>query len=51
MIEYQAHLQDIGWTESVSDGEQAGTVGESRRLEALIVESDYNIEYKASLFR
>ncbi len=47
MIEYQAHVQDIGWTESVSDGEVAGTVGESKRLEALIVDSDYNLEYKA----
>lgn len=47
MIEYQAHLQDIGWTETVTDGETAGTVGESRRLEALIVDSDYNLEYKA----
>ncbi len=47
MIEYQAHVQDVGWTESVSDGEVAGTVGESKRLEALIVESDYNLEYKA----
>lgn len=47
MIEYQAHVQDIGWTETVSDGETAGTVGEAKRLEALIVDSDYNLEYKA----
>jgi hypothetical protein len=47
MIEYQAHVQDVGWTETVSDGEVAGTVGEAKRLEALIVESDYNLEYKA----
>ena len=46
MIEYQAHVQDVGWTEAVSDGEVAGTVGESKRLEALIVDSDYNLEYK-----
>ncbi len=47
MIEYQAHVQDVGWTETVSDGEVAGTVGEAKRLEALIVDSDYNLEYKA----
>lgn len=47
MIEYQAHVQDVGWTEAVSDGEVAGTVGEAKRLEALIVDSDYNLECKA----
>jgi uncharacterized protein YjdB len=47
MIEYQAHVQDVGWTETVSDGETSGTVGEAKRLEALIVDSDYNLEYKA----
>ena len=47
MIDYTAHEQDLGWTEPKTDGEMAGTTGESRRLEALIVESDYNLRYKA----
>jgi uncharacterized protein YjdB len=34
-ISYQAHVQDIGWQGWVSDGEMAGTEGQSRRIEAI----------------
>lgn len=46
MIDYQAHVQNIGWTETKTDGETGGTVGEGLRLEALKIDSDYNLEYK-----
>lgn len=33
-IKYQVHAQDIGWMGEVTDGAIAGTVGQSRQLEA-----------------
>ncbi len=47
MIDYQAHVENVGWTDTKTDGETAGTVGEGLRLEGLKVDSDYNLEYKA----
>lgn len=32
-IEYDAHVQSIGWMNTVSDGEAAGTIGQNKRLE------------------
>ncbi len=34
-IEYRAHLQGTGWTDWVRDGAPCGTVGQSRRVEAV----------------
>ena len=34
-VEYEAHVQNIGWQGVKRDGQIAGTVGESKRLEAL----------------
>lgn len=34
-IEYRVHMQSIGWGAWVSDGRIAGTVGQSRRIEAV----------------
>ena len=34
-IEYEAHVQNVGWQGVKHDGETAGTVGEYKRLEAL----------------
>ena len=34
-IEYQTHVQTYGWQDWVKDGEQAGTSGESKRLEGI----------------
>lgn len=51
-ITYQAHVQEIGWMKTVSEGETAGTTGRSKRLEAFIINLDDigvngNIEYRA----
>ena len=32
---YRVHVQNIGWMPWVNDGEVAGTVGQSRRIEAV----------------
>ncbi|MFA6942161.1 MAG: Ig-like domain-containing protein, partial [Clostridiaceae bacterium] len=34
-VSYSAHVQNIGWQNSVSNGQMAGTTGKSFRLEAL----------------
>src|ERR1035437_7991764 len=34
-VSYSAHVQDIGWQSAVADGTDAGTTGQSKRLEAL----------------
>lgn len=34
-LSYQAHVQDVGWLPEVRDGQTAGTIGYSKRLEAL----------------
>lgn len=36
-LQYQAHVQNIGWCEPVHDGQQAGTTGFGMRLEAIAV--------------
>lgn len=44
-INYQAHVQDIGWQATVNNGSTAGTTGKSKRIEALNVSlsnSDYS---------
>jgi uncharacterized protein YjdB len=35
IVEYQAHVQNIGWQNWVKDGEVAGTTGQSKRMEAI----------------
>ncbi|MDD5016825.1 MAG: SpoIID/LytB domain-containing protein [Eubacteriales bacterium] len=48
-VEYQSHVQNIGWQDWVSDGELSGTSGQSLRLEAVRIELngvDGGIEYK-----
>ncbi|MFF5803438.1 MULTISPECIES: polysaccharide deacetylase [unclassified Streptomyces] len=34
---YSAHVQDIGWQSAVCDGQIAGTTGQSRRMEAVVI--------------
>lgn len=50
-IRYKAHLQDIGWTDWVKVGEVIGTTGESRRMEAIILEglNGVELEYRTHL--
>ena len=37
-IVYKAHVQNVGWQAKVIDGAWAGTQGESKRLEALVID-------------
>ena len=37
LIEYQAHVQSIGWQGKKHGGETAGTTGQAKRLEALTI--------------
>ena len=49
-VSYQAHVQNIGWQEPVSDGTRAGTEGESLRMEAVrinLVNANGGVRYKA----
>ena len=52
-INYQVHVQNIGWQDAKANGEIAGTSGQSLRLEAVRIallgdiSKWYDIEYKA----
>lgn len=51
-VSYAAHVQDIGWQNWVSDGKTAGTTGQKKRMEALMMNlsgGQYagGIEYRA----
>jgi len=37
-IQYEAHIQSIGWQEKKKDGQTAGTTGQSKRMEALKIQ-------------
>ena len=45
-MQYQAHVQDIGWQTDVNNGEIAGTVGKNLKVEALNVKSEL-VKYRA----
>ncbi len=49
-IQYQVHVQDIGWQGWKQDGEMAGTTGKWLRLEGIKIKlvnmPDYSIEYR-----
>ena len=47
-LKYKSHLQDIGWTDFVNEGEVTGTTGESRRLEAIPIEAT-DLQYRVHL--
>lgn len=50
-IEYQVHIQDIGWQGWKQNGEIAGTEGREKRIEAIRIKllgmEDYSVEYRA----
>jgi len=53
-ISYQTHVQDVGWQDYVSDGVTSGTLGQSRRLEAIRIKLDLdgvngNVEYRTHI--
>lgn len=39
-LQVKAHIQDYGWTDWKNAGEVIGTVGEDKRIEAIIIEGD-----------
>ena len=49
-IKYRAHVQDEGWQDWVYDGEQAGTTGQNKKIEAIKIELEglakYTVEYR-----
>ena len=50
-IKYTPHVKDIGWRDTVKDGEVAGIIGQNLGLEAIRIELEgldgYSIEYRA----
>lgn len=50
-IRYKAHIQDKGWTDWVNEGEVAGTTGEGKRVEAVIIEghNGLDLEYRVHM--
>ena len=36
-VRYQTHLKDLGWVNTVYDGQVGGTTGQSRRMEAITI--------------
>ena len=48
-ISYQAHIQNIGWQNIVSNGAIAGTLGKDLRIEAIKISSDIDIQYRVHM--
>lgn len=50
-IKYKAHIQDKGWTEWVYEGQVVGTTGESKRVEAIIIDGidEIDLEYRVHM--
>lgn len=48
-ITYMAHVQNIGWQESKSNGELSGTTGQGLRIEAILINADINIQYRVHM--
>lgn len=45
-LQYKAHIENIGWTEWIKEGQVAGTEGESKRLEAIILQGNNGVDLK-----
>lgn len=43
-IKYKVHIEEIGWTGWIESGQVAGTTGENKRIEAIIIEGKEGIE-------
>lgn len=50
-IQIKAHIQDHGWTDWKSAGEIVGTVGEEKRIEAIVIQANngIDIQYKVHM--
>lgn len=45
-VKYRVHGQTYGWQDWKYDGEMAGTEGQSKRIEAIIIDGDAEFEYE-----
>lgn len=43
-IQYKTHIQDIGWTNWKNTGDIAGTTGEEKRIEAIILQGNNGLD-------
>ena len=43
-LQYKAHIQDIGWTDWVNAGDIAGTTGQDKRVEAIILQGNNGLD-------
>ena len=48
-IRYKPHCQTYGWMDWAKNGEQAGTTGESKRIEGLIIDPPTGVELEADV--
>lgn len=48
-IRYRGHIERIGWQEWKTNGQTAGTTGESRRLEAIQIDAPFEVRAKAHI--
>lgn len=48
-IKYRSHIQDIGWQDWKTNGQTSGTTGEERRLEAIQIDANFEIQAKAHI--
>lgn len=52
-IEYQTHIQDIGWQRTVANGSVSGTVGQGKRIEAISIaekgNNNLNLRYRTHI--
>ena len=48
-VSYATHVQTYGWRDPVSDGEESGTTGESKRLEGIRINLE-NAPYEGSVY-
>lgn len=48
-LSYSTHVQDQGWQAEKSDGETSGTVGSSKRLEAISIQLDNQSDYSGDI--
>lgn len=43
-LRYKAHIQDIGWTDWIGENGIAGTTGEAKRIEAIVIEGHNGLD-------
>lgn len=48
-LRYKSHVQKLGWGDWCKEGETCGTVGERKRMEAIVIDapSDWDLTYQA----